>query len=137
MANRPKLTHVKAAAGTLRKDRRKDLAPTPGSGAPNPPTWLPAEAVTVWRRLSDQLLARGTLTVADGPALELLVTTYVEFEKLEEQVGRDGYTYLPAGSKAGATPKAGPATSMLRSARKQLRMMLLEFGLTPAARSNV
>lgn len=137
MPNRPKPSHLKVVQGTVRKDRVNKREPKPKLETPKPPGWMSDEGKVMWGRFSVQLEQMGVLTAADGPALELLVTSYLEFVKLEKQLADEGYTYLTVATNGERVTKANPAASMLREARQQHRMLLIEFGLTPAARTKV
>lgn len=138
MAGRiPTPTHLKVVKGNPGKRALPADEPKPPKESPKAPPWLTTEAKVMWGRFSMQLEQMGVLTAADGPALEALVTSYEEFRKLEEQVGKEGYTYLTVATNGERVTKANPAAAMLREARQQLRMLLSEFGLTPAARTKV
>ena len=79
----------------------------------------------------------GVLTIADGAALERLVLCYLEVKKLEETVAKIGHVYAAQSTQKDRVVKANPAVAMLHAADTRLRQMLIEFGLTPAARTKV
>lgn len=137
MARRPTPTHLKVVAGTQRKDRANPDEPKPPLGAPVPPVWLSDEAKVQWGRFSVWLEQMGVLTTADGPALERLVSVYLEVKDLEATLVREGRTYATQSTVGERVVKAHPAVAMLNSADIRLRQMLIEFGLTPAARTKV
>lgn len=137
MPNRPKPSHLKVVQGTARKDRSNPDEPQPTLGSPVPPVWLSDEAKVQWGRFSVWLEQMGVLTVADGPALERLVSVYLEVRDLEASLTREGRTYATQSTVGERVVKAHPAVAMLNSADGRLRQMLIEFGLTPAARTKV
>lgn len=137
MPNRPTPTHLKVVKGTQRKDRSNADEPKPDPTTPIPPAWLSDEAKVQWGRFAVVLEQMGVLTIADGAALERLVLCYLEVKKLEEAVAADGHTYRTKSTQGEEVVKANPAVAMLSSADTRLRQMLIEFGLTPAARTKV
>ena len=137
MANRPKPTHLKIVEGTQRKDRANPSEPQPDLGTPIPPAWLSDEAKVQWGRFSVWLEQMGVLTLADGPALERLVSVYLEVHELEVLIREQGRVVEMLSTQKEKVLKANPAVAMLNSADSRLRQMLIEFGLTPAARTKV
>jgi P27 family predicted phage terminase small subunit len=137
MARRPTPSHLKVVAGTNRKDRENPDEPKPALGSPVPPVWLSDDAKVQWGRFSVWLEQMGVLTVADGPALERLVSVYLEVRDLEACLTLEGRTYATQSTVGERVVKAHPAVAMLNSADSRLRQMLIEFGLTPAARTKV
>ena len=134
---RPTPTHLKIVRGNPGKRALPENEPQPTLGSPVPPVWLSDDAKVQWGRFSVWLEQMGVLTVADGPALERLVSVYLEVRDLEATLVRDGRTYATESTVGGRIVKAHPAVAMLNSADTRLRQMLIEFGLTPAARTKV
>lgn len=134
---RPTPTHLKVVAGNPGKRRLPENEPQPTMGSPTPPVWLSDDAKVQWGRFSVWLEQMGVLTVADGPALERLVSVYLEVRDLEATIVREGRTFTTLSTAGERVVKAHPAVAMLNSADARLRQMLIEFGLTPAARTKV
>lgn len=96
----------------------------------------------VWLKELDAL---GVMSQLDARALELLVEVYTEYRHHCDTLEREGYTYAvysdeePDEGKEREIRmiKAHPAAIMKADARKRLRAMLGEFGMTPASRSKV
>ncbi len=115
MPNKRKPTKLHLLEGTDRKDRavdEPDYEPTDGA---EPPDWLLGpEAILEWERLTGLLEDQRVLTDPDLTMLGHLCNYHAK---------------VVSTWRMGETPKAATIT--------QLRMMYLEFGLTPASRAKV
>jgi P27 family predicted phage terminase small subunit len=78
----------------------------------------------------------GVLTVADTLALERLCDIYADILQLRDTIAVEGRTYTVQ-TEGGFLIKANPAVSMLADADRRFKSYLVEFGLTPAARTKV
>lgn len=145
---RPKTpTQLKLVRGTQRKDRANPAEPTPKQAAPKdpPPTWLSKKARPWWRRIRPLLLRMQVLTEADPVALGLLCDALAEYIAARELVVKEGLTYTSVtesfdddGERVRKTMKrAHPAVAIQSDAWRRAKLMLTEFGLTPASRSKV
>lgn len=117
MARPKKPTVLKLLSGTARKDRDNGEAVTLPclDSIPDPPSWLPnAEAVNEWHRLCAVLTAVGLLSEAALSPLAVLCSLH----------GR-----ITRAFAAGECP-SGHLIS-------QYRLLLGDFGLTPASRAKV
>lgn len=137
MAKRPVPTHLKIVNGTERKDRKNREEPEPEKAAPPCPAHLSDEEKVAWGRYCQMLEEIGVLTVADGTALELLCITHCEVTDLTRQLREVGHTERVLSTQGEIVTKANPLVSMRDAARRELRLLLNEFGLTPAARTKV
>ncbi|MGB9088414.1 MAG: phage terminase small subunit P27 family [Pseudomonas farsensis] len=90
-----------------------------------------------WGRLTVLLDRMGVLTEADGFALERLCDCYAEILALREMVDTQGRTYETTSTQGELVLKANPAVAMLADVDRRFKSYLVEFGLTPAARSKV
>ena len=70
-------------------------------------------------------------------ALERLCDCYADILACRELVARDGRTYTTTTAQGDTLIKGNPAVNQLRAADAQFKSYLVEFGLTPAARSKV
>ena len=109
MPNKRKPSGLKLVEGTDRKDRAVDEPEYEPTNGAEPPDWLLPGAVAEWNRLTELLESQRVLTDADLTMLGHLCNYH-------EKVVR-------------TWPHAAVLT--------QLRMMYLEFGLTPASRAKV
>jgi P27 family predicted phage terminase small subunit len=96
------------------------------------PTFLSAKAQGVWHELAPLLVDLGTLTIADGIALEALANTIVTLRAAQDSIDTDGIIIdSPQGKKK------NPACNVADASLKQVRSLLGEFGLTPASRTRI
>lgn len=140
---RPKPTHLKVVSGNPGKRALNKREPKPKKVIPSCPDHLGAAGMVAWGKLCVLLDRMGVLTEADALALERLCDCYAEILECRELIQRDGRTYssTSAAKKEGDEPqflmKANPAVAMLADADRRFKGYLVEFGLTPAARSKV
>lgn len=140
---RPKPTHLKVVSGNPGKRALNKREPKPKKVIPSCPEHLSTESKVAWGRLCVLLDRMGVLTEADALALERLCDCYSEILECRELIERDGRTYssVSAAKNEGEEPqfllKANPAVAMLADADRRFKGYLVEFGLTPAARSKV
>lgn len=113
MANRPKPTALKVLAGNPGKRPLNDREPDSGKLDLAPPPGLSDAAVTQWNRIAPMLAQSGVLKHSDRDLLEHYCECYV-IHKAHIAEGKVN-------------------TSLL----SQLRQMLNEMGMTPAARSRI
>ena len=116
MANRKKPTGLKVLEGTNRRDRANEAEPAYDlAGDPGPPDTLrDGRAVQIWHELYGVLTSKHVLTVADRLALVELCNQQSEVDQIR---------------RSGGQPGPGDKT--------QLRLMYVEFGLTPSSRPKV
>ncbi|MFA7278925.1 MAG: phage terminase small subunit P27 family [Sterolibacterium sp.] len=147
---RPKPTALKLVAGNPGKRKINKTEPKPRQVIPSCPAHLSDVGKVAWGRLSVLLDRMGVLTEADSAALERLCDCYADILECRELIQRDGRTYSSITTKTTSEDgeettvqevksllKANPAVAMLRAADAQFKSYLVEFGLTPAARSKV
>lgn len=133
---RPTPTALKLVKGNPGKRATNKKEPRPARQIPSCPAHLADEAKVAWGRLVVLLDRMGVLTEADSFALERLCDCYADILACRELVERDGRTYTTQ-SEGGTLIKANPAVNQLRAADAQFKSYLVEFGLTPAARTKV
>jgi P27 family predicted phage terminase small subunit len=127
-------------AGTGRKDRGTAKsaaatdAPDPPKGRPPPPKTLKGEALAEWDRMVDRLDVSKTLSIVDDAVLYRYCQLHARADRLERQIARlkSAFYVDHVGN-----PKVHPAFAQLRAYDQALRGYLVEFGMTPAARSRV
>lgn len=127
---RPTPSHLKVVRGTDRPDRMNDREPRPERAVPDRPSWIKGrEAAAAWRHITAILDRMGVLTEADSVAVEGLVVAYLEWRAAARSVLEDGFE-KEDGKRSASSVAASDAW-------KRLRLMLVEFGMTPAARAKV
>jgi P27 family predicted phage terminase small subunit len=119
---------------------RAGSAPAPrfDGGRPTMPVGLTDLEKSKWREMVRLLAARGTLTKADGPALELYVATWSRWRKCLEEIDKYGVLvtvdYAGAGGEACSKRIPNPASKLAAQLEVSLRQLLKELGSTPASR---
>jgi len=126
-------THLKALRGTLRKDRTNRHEPKAKPGMPSCPAELGAIAKREWRRISKQLAAMGLLTTIDRAALALYCDAYGRWLEAIEALQKYGAVV----KSPNGYPVQSPYVSIANKAGEQVRLLLAEFGMSPASRSRV
>lgn len=134
---RPKPTVLKLVEGNPGKRKINKTEPKPRREIPSCPAHLSDAGKVAWGRLSVLLDRMGVLTEADSAALERLCDCYSDILICRESLIADGWTYKTMTAQGDTLIKANPAAGHLRAADAQFKSYLIEFGLTPAARSKV
>lgn len=134
---RPTPTALSLVKGNPGKRPVNKREPKPASTGHKPPPHLTDTGRAAWRRLVQLLEGMGVMTDADELALERLCDTYCEIQKFRSQLTVEGETYTTTGTAGDKLIKAHPAQAMLADADRRFKSYLVEFGLTPAARSKV
>lgn len=134
---RPKPTALKLVHGNAGKRAINKKEPKPAREIPSCPAHLDDSGKVAWGRLSVLLDRMGVLTEADTFALERLADCYTDILECRKLVERDGRTYTTTTAQGDTLIKGNPAVNQLRAADAQFKSYLVEFGLTPAARSKV
>lgn len=134
---RPTPTELKLVRGNPGKRPINKNEPKPAKRIPSAPGHLSIEGQVAWGRLTVLLDRMGVLTEADGFALERLCDCYAEILALRDLVDAQGRTYETTSTQGELVLKANPAVAMLADVDRRFKSYLVEFGLTPAARSKV
>lgn len=134
---RPKPTALKLVSGNPGKRAINKKEPKPKREIPSCPAHLDDAGKVAWGRLCVLLDRMGVLTEADSLALERLCDCYADILECRELIERDGRTYKTQDQNGNTLIKGNPAVTQLRAADSQFKSYLVEFGLTPAARSKV
>lgn len=131
-----KATH--ALAGTGRKDRGTATTgtppPDPPKGRPPTPKTLRGEALAEWGRMVHRLDLAHTLSIVDDAVLARYCRLHARANRLERALARERSAFY---IDNWGNPKVHPAFAQLRAYDQALRGYLVEFGMTPAARTRV
>lgn len=111
--------------------------PTVKRQKPVAPPNLPAEAAILWRELVKLLDGMGVLTTSDRRALEMLCRAYADYLKARQIVDEVGLVYETLDRNNLAVWKKNPAVDVANQAHTNVVRLLVEFGLTPSARTKV
>ena len=134
MAGRKPLpTRLKLVKGTLRKHRTRVDEPTPGSNNVAPPSYLSPVGRKHWDLTAPHLVSAGLLTDLDVHALALYCEAFAKWSMANKQIQKYGPVVM---AKSGF-PVQSPYVMIANKAFEQMRIMLVEFGMTPSSRSRV
>jgi P27 family predicted phage terminase small subunit len=128
----PAPTSLKMLAGT-RTDRINADEPKAPQGVPDPPAYLDEEGRAEWCRLAPILSAMRVLTLADAGSLGVLCDAFSRWRKAEAVVKKKGRTIT---SPTGVV-KISPFVTISAAARSEYVRLLVQFGCTPSARSQI
>lgn len=135
---KPLPTQMKIVRGNPGKRSLNASEPKAKRGQPPRPSFLGRRGNEAWVEISALLDDMKVLTLADGPALALLCATYDDYREARDVVDEHGMTYESTNDLTGTTTiRARPEVAIMSDAAKRLRMLLVEFGLTPSARSRL
>jgi P27 family predicted phage terminase small subunit len=123
--------------GTDSGGRKVNPGPAFRRIAPNPPTWLSAEAKAEWKRVAPGLQRLDLLKEEDRATLAAYCETWSQFVTATRTVTREGITSevttISASGSETTRTVPHPAVSIARSAGRELRAYAAQFGLTPSS----
>lgn len=128
--------------GTYDPSRHKDIRnPEPPIGAPDPPRPLRGEARAEWDRMVTRLTASKTLSTVDDAVLYRYCQLHAVLEKLQRECDALKSTTVRVKKvlkhQTIVELRTHPAIIQYRQYTNTARQLLVEFGLTPAARGRV
>ena len=131
---KPKPTNLKILEGTARKDRVSALEPRPDPNLPAPPDHLSKDALVEWGRVSGQLYKLGLLSEIDRAALAAYCQAYGRWARAERELNE-------IDSLVDTTPNGMQQQHALvgiaNKAMETMHKFLVEFGMSPSARTRV
>ena len=132
-----KPTALKVVQGTNRKDRANPAEPMPAILDPRTPApaWLSPRAQEAWTDLLPLLHSMRIATSVDPAAFAMLCDALGEYVDARTVVIAEGATYWTRGKVE--MLRVRPEVTIASEAGRRAKMMLTEFGLTPASRSKV
>ena len=130
---RPLPTVLKVLRGTDRPDRLPKAEAAPKRARmPKPPAHVTGEALAEWKRISKRLHRLKLLTEIDGTALAAYCIEYARWEDACSMLFAHGTV-----GKVGKIIMQSPYLAVANRASSEMRKWLVEFGMTPSARSRV
>jgi P27 family predicted phage terminase small subunit len=136
----PRPTKLKVISGE-RKDRVNDDEPVPPAGEVEPPGWLSAEALEVWKEYSPKLAAMQVLTTVDVEALARWCDAVIRRRQAAAKIDVEGavlHEPITAGGEVvGQRAKKNPWVQVWKDADQQVAAIGARFGLTPSERSQL
>ena len=130
---KPKPRSLKLMAGNPGKRPIRDDEPDPALAIPPCPDYISDAAKDEWRRMAARLYDLGLLTEIDGPALAMYCTAWARWVRAEGMVEEKGELLVTKKKNL----IQNPYRAVANKAFDQMYKMLVEFGLTPSARSRV
>jgi P27 family predicted phage terminase small subunit len=137
VGRKPKPAKIHELNGFPGKRKLNRREPKPRLCIPLPPAHLSEQIKEAWRKLAVKLHRMGVLTEADAWGLEELSETYVEVRDLRQQIAQEGRTVEITTTTGDVREVTNPLVNQLSDAAKRLRALMVEFGLTPSARTRV
>lgn len=129
---RPKPTALKLIQGNPGRRKLNASEPKPTAGA-EPPPGMTDGAVRAWKLVAPQLQRLGLLTEIDSHALMLFCEAHATFTTAREKLAATGEVVRsPKGY-----PIWNPYLAIRNRSMEQMRQFMIEFGMTPAARSRI
>jgi P27 family predicted phage terminase small subunit len=105
--------------------------------APNPPTWMSAEAKAEWKRVVPGLQRLDLLKEEDRATLTAYCETWAQFVTATRMVNREGITTevvsVSASGSETVRTVAHPAVAIASRAGRELRGYAAQFGLSPSS----
>jgi len=124
------LARLKGQEANHSRDRASNLSAGIEGGRPTRPGHLSKTAKKEWNRVVKLLLQRGTLTKADASILEVYVQTYDQQRECLDEIAKSGSFETDLDGFRCETAAAKRSLKL----GIQLRALLVQLGLTPAAR---
>jgi P27 family predicted phage terminase small subunit len=110
--------------------------PEPPVKIPKPPIKLSKIARRHWKYVVPLLEDMGVLSSIDSAALAAYCQTFQQWDDLENIIKEDDKLSLDDPNKLSLRDRLSVGRSLIQI-RNQMRMMLAEFGMTPASRGRV
>ena len=135
--------HLKLVSGTAQPCRMNPEAPVPSPDLPTAPEWLSERGAQIFDQLVGIIGPMGIGSATDTAMLTLAASRLEEVEictAMIEDGGRtfvSGVKYDDEGRLVSQQIKGHPAVAQRSEAMRHAQSLLVEFGLSPAARSKV
>jgi P27 family predicted phage terminase small subunit len=126
-------TKIKLLRGNPGKRALNTKEPKPRSAIPSCPPHLNAVARKEWRRAIRELATLGLISNLDRAALAIYCEAYARWVDASDHIRKFGVIV----KSPGGYPMQSPYLAILNKAIEQMRAFIVEFGMTPSARSRV
>lgn len=111
------------------------VKPQRETSIPDCPDYLDSTAREEWNRITEEMLSVGLLNKVDRASLELYCETYSRYRRYVGEMAKpDFQTTLIT---ANGAEQINPVIKLSENALKTCRLMLCQFGLTPASRERM
>lgn len=135
--------HLKIVSGTDRPDRMNADAPKDMAGVLEAPAWLSKRAAELFDQLASIVGEMGVSSVSDVAMLAMVASRLEEVEICTAMIEDMGRTFVSKsalddqGRVVEQQIKGHPVVAQRSEAMRHAQSLLVEFGLSPAARSKV
>ena len=131
----PKPTPLRLLEGNPGKRplNKNEPKPRPRKRTPSAPQNLGEDGKKEWQRVAKELIALGLLTEIDMTALTLYCNAYQRYVDAERRLDVDGMVV----STPNGYLQQSPWLAISNRAYAQMKEIMIQFGMTPAARSRV
>ena len=129
--------HLKVVSGTAQPCRMNDDAPKGLDGALVAPEWLSKRAAELFNQLASIIGEMGIDSVSDVSMLAMLSSRLEEIEICTATIEDLGRTYSTVSQTGAVMYRSRPEVAQRNEALRHAQSLLVEFGLSPAARSKV
>lgn len=135
---KPKPSHLRLVAGNPGRRPLNKAEPKVARSRPSAPAHVSDLAREAWGYLSATLDRMGVLTEVDAVALEGLCEAYADMREARRALREHGARYYETVNKDGGIMiRPHPALGDMQDADRRIRAWVVEFGMTPSARSRV
>lgn len=128
---------VKKKRGTFQKCRSNPDAPEPIAGRPEPPDDLDNAELAAFWSLVEAAEDLGVCDPRNHHLFAIWARQYPRFVKLSKAVKEEGDTLRLEAANGGEKVMRNPDSVALDACGRELKAILVEFGLTPAAMGRV
>lgn len=130
---KPVPTALKVVRGNPGKRPLNEDEPTPPKGIPDAPDYLSPAAAAHWPVVAKQLDDAGILTGIDAQALAMYCEAFATWREAMDMIRVEG----PIVKAPSGYPIQSPWLGIANRAHDDLRKLLIEFGMTPSARTRI
>ncbi len=130
---KPQPTALKVLKGNTGRRPLNEAEPKPEVFLPRPPSHLSPVARREWRRAGAFLVEMGLMTNLDVAALAGYSVAYARWSDAEKALRKYGLMV----KDADGLPMQSPYLAVANKAFEQMRVMMVEFGMSPSSRSKV
>ena len=137
MANKPVPTNLKILRGNPGHNKLPENEPKPEVVCPKPPDILSDIAKKHWKQTVKFLYSAKLMTNMDIDALTIYCEAYARWSEANEHIKENGTIVFDDESDTLFSYKTNPYMMVQQKAFDQMKAMLIEFGMTPSARTRV
>jgi P27 family predicted phage terminase small subunit len=136
---RHNLTSARDWNTTRYLDSHKDALDIPDGAVEDfpVPKWMTPEEKELFKEFRAFIVKYNMAKGSDRHSLILLVSAYADYLEMSRKIREEGYTYDHVTKDGVVTKRLHPLIQVRSNILKDMRLYLLEFGLTPNSRRKV